>query len=190
MGKEYELRPMAWADKDDLLNSKEIDLIWGGVSITKKRREIYLMTKPYTATNILCVTSSGSGIYSLADLEGKRVGHQRRSFVKGLLEDYSKNNPRGEMASIEAFPSSSSAMTSILEGKLDASCSSRASILYYAANSKGKFRVISEPLVELEGLSVAGRIGDTKLIGEVNNAIDTLKSSGEMSKIERKWFGE
>lgn len=189
MDKEYELRPMAWSEKDNLLNSKEIDLIWGGVSITDKRKKIYLMSKPYLETGILTVVAADSDIYTLADMAHKRVGHNRGSFVKGLLEEFSKNNPQGELASIEPYPSASAAMTSILEGELDATCSSMASILYYSANSPGRFRVLEEPFHKLEGLSVAGRIGDTELIGKVNKAIDQLYASGEMDKIKIKWFG-
>lgn len=190
MGKEYELRPMRWADKDELLNSKEIDLIWGGVSITEKRKKIYLMSKPYIGTSILAVTAANSDIHSLQDLAHKKVGHQRGSFTKGLLEEFSKTNPTGTLDSLLPYRSSSAAMTAILEGKIDASVSSRASVLYYSSNSPGKFRVLSEPFHKLEGLSVAGRLGDTELIAEVNNAIDKLNASGEMQKIEKRWFGE
>lgn len=190
MGKEYRLRPMAWAEKDDLLNSKEIDLIWGGVSITEKRKKIYLMSKPYLETSILAVTAANSDVYTLQDMAGKRVAHQRGSFVKGLLESFSETNPKGRLASIEGYPSSSSAMVALLEGRLDVSTSSRASVLYYSANSPGKFRVLSEPFHRLEGLSVAGRLDEVELIGEVNDAIDQLYASGKMREIQMRWFGE
>lgn len=190
MGKEYELHPMSWSEKTDLLNSKKIDLIWGGLTITEKRKKIYLMSKPYIEASILVVVAADSDIYSLEDLAGKRIGHQKGSFSKTLMQEYSKNNPKGESAGLMPFTSVPGSMSAILEGKIDASISSSASVLYYVANSQGRFRILSEPLQVNEGLSIGGRLGDRQLIGEVNKAIDQLYANGKMGEFKKHWFGQ
>lgn len=190
MDKEYEFRPMTWKEKGDLLNNKEIDLIWGGLTITEKRKKLFLMSKPYIEASILVVVASDSDIYSLEDLANKKIGHQKGSFTKNLLEDFSKTNPKGTIAGLSAFTSVPGSMSAILEGKIDASVSSSASVLYYVANSEGRFRILSTPLQVNEGLSIGARLGDEELIGEVNKAIDELYANGEMDKFKKRWFNQ
>lgn len=190
MGKKYELHPMAWSEKTELLNNKEIDLIWGGLTITEKRKKIYLMTKPYIEASILVVVAADSDIHTLEDLAGKRIGHQKGSFTKTLLGEFSEKNPKGALAGLTAFTSVPASMSSILTGKIDASVSSSASVLYYVANSEGRFRILTQPLQKNEGLSIGGRLEDTQLVGEVNNAIDQLYANGKMAEFKSRWFGQ
>ena len=78
--------PIDWDAKDMELATGNIDCIWNGLTITDARLESYCMSKPYLANRQVVVTTSDSGISTLADLAGKIVALQSDSSASEALE--------------------------------------------------------------------------------------------------------
>ena len=65
-----------WASNETELNSKNVDCLWNGLSITPARLEKLTMTKSYMKNRLVIITKSDSGINSLSDMAGKVLGTQ------------------------------------------------------------------------------------------------------------------
>lgn len=190
MGREYELKAIKWDEKTDLLNNKTIDLIWSGLNITDERKGLYELSKSYfKGTQVIAVPSS-SNITHKSQLAGKQIGIQKGTFIMPMLEEFNKKNPTGPMAGVIEYDDSATAMTSILEGKIDAVISDGLNVLYFAASSEGRFRVLPELFLETDGTGVAARKGERQLISEINRTIDEMREDGSYQKVYKKWFGE
>ena len=73
MGYEAEFKLINWEDKKELLESGEIDCIWGSFSMDGREEE-YQWAGPYMTSYQVIAVRTDSDIYSLQDLEGKDSG--------------------------------------------------------------------------------------------------------------------
>ena len=96
LGVTFKAQPINWDAKEQELSTGNIDCIWNGLTITEERKAILSFTKPYLNNAQIVVVRNDSGINSLADLKGKKIGLQEEDFVilyvgrliqvKGILE--------------------------------------------------------------------------------------------------------
>ena len=82
MGVTLKLQPIDWSAKILDLNSRDIDVIWNGLTITDERKEKIEFSKPYIANRQIIIVQSASGIDTKADLAGKTV-----AVTRGAIED-------------------------------------------------------------------------------------------------------
>ncbi len=79
LGIEVEFQPIDWDSKELELNSGKIDCIWNGMSITDERVENMFFAKPYIANQQIVVVPAASGIETIDDIVGKKIGLQKGS---------------------------------------------------------------------------------------------------------------
>jgi polar amino acid transport system substrate-binding protein len=79
MGLEAVFQPIDWKSKELELNSKKIDAIWNGLTITEERKKNMAFSRPYLKNRQVIITAAGSKIKGKADLAGKRIGTQEGS---------------------------------------------------------------------------------------------------------------
>ena len=72
-------QPISWDAKEIELSSKNIDVIWNGMSVTDERIENMFLSKPYIANAQVIIVAEDSPIKTKADLKGKKVGLQKGS---------------------------------------------------------------------------------------------------------------
>ena len=85
LGVEFVAQPISWDAKEMELNSKNIDCIWNGMSITPAREESMAMTFPYLNNQMVFYVKADSGIATLEDLAGKTIAVQNGSYAEELL---------------------------------------------------------------------------------------------------------
>lgn len=73
---ELELMPIDWNTKEAALNTKKIDIIWNGLTVTPERQEMMLFSASYLDNTQAIAVIEGSDIKSKADLAGKKIGVQ------------------------------------------------------------------------------------------------------------------
>lgn len=79
LGVSFKAQPINWDAKEQELSTGNIDCIWNGLTITDERKAILSFTKPYLNNAQIVVVKNDSGINSLADLKGKKIGLQAGS---------------------------------------------------------------------------------------------------------------
>ncbi len=73
LGVEPEFIEIAWDTKTVALESKEIDCIWNGMTITPELEEATSITTPYVKNMQVMVVKKDSGITSVEDAEGLKI---------------------------------------------------------------------------------------------------------------------
>ena len=86
LGVKLETKAINWDTNVMELNSKNIDVIWNGFSITADRNKEVEYTKPYLNNQIMLVVRADSPIKTKADLAGKVVGYQVQSSADDAIK--------------------------------------------------------------------------------------------------------
>ena len=86
IGWKYEPVPFNWDAKDAELNAGSCDCIWSGITV-EGREDDYLWGMAYSSNTQMIMVADNSGIKTLADLKGKKVGVQTATSAYDMLED-------------------------------------------------------------------------------------------------------
>ncbi|WP_066296454.1 amino acid ABC transporter substrate-binding protein [Bacillus sp. FJAT-29937] len=186
MGKEVKFQPIDWKTKESELSSGRIDLIWNGYTITDKRKEMVLFTKPYLANAQVIATKADSNISTLADLDGKVIGLQGLSSASDALN---ANPIKDSIKSVSEYADNVLALSDLKAGRTDAVIIDEVVIDYYMAQEEGTFKVLDESLAP-EEYGVGVKKGNDELLKELQKALDELSADGTAAEISKKWFGE
>ena len=185
-GLKYEFQAIDWNKKEkDLLEDKNIDLIWSSMSVTEERKRIFAFSNPYIQNKQAIMVRADSGIQSKADLGGKKVAVNKGSIGADLIKRLSGSNAP---AKVEEFEQRIDIFSAVLSRQVDAAVTDDVVARYYAVNSPGKFRVLKDSLQE-EDFAVAVRPADAELLEKINKALSDMQADGTAEAIQQRWFG-
>jgi polar amino acid transport system substrate-binding protein len=189
LGLEAQFQPIDWNLKETELNSKNIDLIWNGYTITDERKEKVNFTKPYLDNRQVIVVLSGSDIDAKADLEGSIVAAQNASSALAAIqaEGAGETFDGGEPILFDTY---NDAFMDLEAGRVHAVVADEILARYYIAErGEEKYKVLEEDFGD-EEYGVGVRKSDATLLEKLNDALDEMKSDGSAEAISEKWFGE
>ena len=187
MGVEVELKPIDWKAKEMELNSKKIDVIWNGYTITDERKEQVDFTEPYLNNRQIIITPVDSDIKSKADLAGKKIGYQTGSTAEDAMkadEDVYKTIE----ANLMGYDDNNTAMMDLKAGRTAAVVVDEVVGKYYLSKNPGLYVILEDNFGD-EEYGVGVRKGETALLTELNKGIEAVKADGTFDKISQKWFG-
>ena len=116
----YEAVPFNWDAKDAELNAGSCDCIWSGFTING-REDDYLWSIPYSDNTQKIMVKADSGIATLADLAGKKVGVQTATSAYELLNDEEGQKAlKDTFAEMPVYDTYTIAITDLKAGAIDA----------------------------------------------------------------------
>lgn len=86
------------------LESKTIDCIWNGFTMSEDRIDKYTWSKPYVDNSQVFVVAKDSGIKTKADLKGKVVGVQAASSALEALQSDDCKDLTASFKKLEELP--------------------------------------------------------------------------------------
>lgn len=185
MGVEVRFKPCEWDGIIFELRSKNIDMVWNGMTITPARQKQVAFTKAYLSDDQLIFTRKAQGVFKIKDLKGKKVGVQLGSSGAVAVE----SNPISkEIKELKKYATNVEALMDLEAGRLDAVVMDEMSGKYY--NAKQNTLVYSQENLVNEGFGVAIRKEDKALVAEIDRLLDEMKKDGTFDKICKKWLGE
>lgn len=186
LGVKFKAQPIDWDAKEMELSTGKIDCIWNGFTMTKEREEALEFTKPYLDNNQSLVVKADSGINSLDDMAGKRVGVQSGSSAQEAIEA----NPKFDSSVKEKvmFKDNVTALNDLEIGGIDGVVMDSIVADYSIIATGGPFAVVGAPLAK-EAYGVAFRKGDKALRDEVQKTMEDMAKDGTVARISTKWFG-
>lgn len=185
-GLKYEFKAIDWNQKEkDLLEEKNIDLIWSSMTITEERKRLFAFSMPYVKNQQAILVRADSSIHGKADLAGKKVATNKGSIGAELLKRMSGAQAP---AKVEEFDERIDIFSAVLAGQADAAVTDSVVANYYSVNSPGKFRVLKDSLQE-EEFGVAVRPADTELLEKINKALTDMQADGTAQAIQQRWLG-
>lgn len=189
LGVELVTQPISWDAKETELNTKNIDCIWNGFSITKERKEALTMTEAYLENNISLVVRGDSDITSLADMAGKNVAIQTGSAAEEALDDESNKAFKDSLGAINPFGDYVTALMDLETLNSDAVLMDSIVAKYMIQDLGKDFKVLDESMVA-DAYGIGFRKGENALADAVWKALTELKAEGKIAEISTKWFGE
>ena len=167
---------------------KDFDFDVNQISITPARSQHVDFSAPYYTANQAVVASKGSsaaGATSLADLKDASIGVQigTTSLDAVNSEIQPSNQPK-------VFNDSNDVVTALKEGQVDAVVVDLPTALYLTAAQVPSATIVGQ--FSAPGGDQWGALLDkgSSLTGCVSHAIDELRSSGELGKIENRWMSK
>ncbi|MFE1803278.1 ABC transporter substrate-binding protein [Streptomyces sp. NPDC059517] len=164
------------------LNSGQCDLAAAGMTITDERKKNVDFSAPYFEATQGILAGKKSGISSLADLKGKKVGAQAQT----TGEEFAKSKGLNPVS----FESSDALLNGLRTGQV------KAIVIDYPVLQgwlKDKANAaafeVADNINTGEEYGFTMKKGNTKLLEAVNKALADAKSDGTYKKLYEKWIG-
>ena len=192
LGREVEFKPIDWANKENELNSGNIDIIWNGLEIIGDRERYILFSRPYMSSGqIVFVHHSNqlSLITSKSKLAGSIIGVQADSTAEAHLN--LDNELRYTLKELRRYSDNTTAFDDLANRKIDAVIADAINGRYYIFRNgiDNKIDALDVPIGNKGEIAIGFRKSDTALCEEVQQAFDSMVKDGTAKKISKKWFG-
>lgn len=163
------------------LRSKKYDVVISAMTITPERAAVVNFTDPYyLAGQTIAVPLDDSLINGVDDLAGKRVGVQLGTTGELMAK-------KMDALHVFSYDNIGAAFIDMANGNLDAVLNDFPTSQAYI-NKHGTARTVGD-ILSTEYYGMAVRKTDDDLLGQLNGALDQLKTGGGYDELHVKWFG-
>ncbi|MFS8362381.1 ABC transporter substrate-binding protein [Streptomyces sp. CWNU-52H] len=164
------------------LNSGQCDLAAAGMTITDERKKNVDFSDPYFEATQGILTAKKSGISSLADLKGKKVGAQAQT----TGEEFAKSKDLNPVS----FESSDALLNGLRTGQVKAVVIDYPVVQGWLKDKANAAAFeIADNINTGEQYGITLKKGNTKLLEAVNKALSDAKADGTYKKLYEKWIG-
>lgn len=186
LGVELVCKPIVWKEKDNELNSGNVDCLWSGFSLTEMRSDLMSCTKPYLNNNYIVLVNEDSAYNNLKSLFGKSIGYQAGSTVSQVFDK--DIEIKKLLARKIPFSDNIIAVNALKNNEIDAIVIDFLFANYLIHYEKIPLRIIDSILFE-EKYGIAFKKENLKLRDEVQKKLDDMEVDGTVERISEKWFG-
>ena len=164
-----------------LLDNGEVDFVIATFTITEERKQSYNFSDPYFSDGVALMVKKNSGIQSLKDLNGKKVGvAQSATSKKALIDEGKKQGLNIQYLEFGTYPEIKTALDS---GRIDCFSVDAAILFGYLDDSTTILPDRYSP--QLYG--IASKKSNTALANLANDTVNEMKASGDLDKLIQKW---
>jgi polar amino acid transport system substrate-binding protein len=164
------------------------DLIWSAMTITEPRKKAVTFSAPYASDQAVIIVRRGdTRIKEIKDLDGKVIGTQLNSAAE--LQAKELQTKHGiKYKDLKSYEHFDGAYLDLANQNLDGATSTKLNNLALFKNKPNTYDVALElPIFNYVG--VATRKSDEDLSRVVDDLIAELKRSGELGRLQKRWFG-
>ncbi|MCI8325618.1 MAG: transporter substrate-binding domain-containing protein [Clostridia bacterium] len=186
LGVKVEFQEINWDQKETELESKNIDLLWNGVSINPERIEAWEMSGPYMLNEqVAIIRKSDKDKYDTLD--------KMKSTTEWIAEGGSEG--KKVIESLGITPKQAEAQINILtelkSGTIDIGVMDKVMAGYYINQSGSSYSadlmIADVKLAESEYYGIACRKGEKALMDKINTALAAKYKDGTMTDIAEKY---
>ncbi len=166
--------------------ANKCDVGMGAATITPERAKAVKFSDPYFNATQALLVKTGSGISSLADLKGKKLGVQTDTTGQLYGDKYAKKYGYTTVV----FDDSISEFNALLTGKVDAAINDNGPEYNFANENSGAEVTKEFDTGEHYGFMVKKNDPNaTKLVDKLNAVIAKSQKDGTYDQIFKRWFG-
>lgn len=188
MGYQAVFRTIDWEAKKELVESGEIDCIWGSFSIDGRENQ-YQWTRAYMYSRQVVAVRKDSEIECLADLAGKRVAVQSTSKPEEIFLSHTDSRIP-QLDEVFSLQNRELLYPYLSKGYVDAIAAHEVAILQCMADYGLEYRILDEPLLTV-GLGVAfSKTDDRGLAEALSETIEEMHKDGTLKQILGKYLAE
>ena len=167
----------------DALNSDECDLAISAMTITGERARAIDFSSPYFDASQALVVPKGSGVKSLADLDGRRIGVQGGTTGELYVSD---NAP--SKADVVPLKDADAMEDALIKQAVDAAVYDNTVVGDVVSNNPDLEVAAEFDTGEQYGMAVK-KNGNVDLLRSINRVLAALEEDGGYDKIYATWFG-
>lgn len=171
------------------LNAKHYDAAVSSCSITQKRMQNFLFSKPYIANEQVIISKQALAqkLNKLEDLKGLTVAVQTGTTAEFGAQKLLKEKPG--LFTLKSYMEATRALDDLGLGRVQAVVVDSVVGLYYVGLNKGKDFAYASASLPPEPIGLAFRKDDTALKAQVDKILDDMRADGTLQAISKKWFG-
>jgi polar amino acid transport system substrate-binding protein len=160
----------------EAVNRRELDMAISSITITPERTKTVSFSIPYllSYSRFLIKASSKNEPFSLAYLNGKKIGVEAGTIFPQQIEAMGVKNPQ-----IKMYATVSDQLTGLSKGEVDLILMDNPTAVYWASNSSETFKLEGPSYMYGYGLGIAVNPGEPGLLGALNQALLQYQSSPE-----------
>ncbi len=191
-GIKVDFQTIDWSMKETELKNGTIDLLWNGYSVTPQRQKKVAFSRVYLLNKQILVTKKKDNIQNFQDMAGKTLGVQNGSTGMTMLDEYPKllkDRIKNHKAVLyDTFPN---AFIDLNANRIQGILMDEVYANYYIQHQANKdaYATYSSSKMPADKFAVGMRKGDKTLRRKVNQGLGHLQKTGELRKINQKWFG-
>jgi polar amino acid transport system substrate-binding protein len=188
MGKEIEIKDMEFSALIPSLNTGKVDAIISGLSGSDERSGNMWFSIPYYKSSLSVITKADANITSFEDFPpNSKLGVQTGTTMEWYINEFNKG--KDEPIEVMSMGSNFVLIAQLKLGKIDGVIVEKAQSPSFVKNSPNlTFFEVKENQFSENGKSyVIGVKKGSKLIVEINEGIEKLKSNGKMKDLLEKW---
>jgi len=176
-------KAVAFSRVFDSVQTGEVDLAIGAITISLSRDKEFLFSLPYLRSFGQYVVKNKSNIKSLKDILGKRVGVADNSVYETMLKKQYDTKTQ-----IITYDFHIQMLDALYNDDIDALLLDRDSADYWAANSDGIYRLLGPRIPYGSGYGILAAKGRDQLISKINKALLAMQSDGTYLRIYSTYF--
>lgn len=187
-GLEMEPVPVDWDFKLQMLDAKDVDCIWSGMTILDSMKEAgYVLSAPYYESAQVLVVRADSEIASSADCAGKIVAVQLGTSGATLLEEDLKDwsSTFADTSLLGSF----NLCFKELEGNAADAVFVDQPVAEKYVSTHPELKILDEKL-GAEQYGICFRNGDEELAKKIEDAVAELVASGKYAEIAQKYAAD
>lgn len=187
LGKKVEIQNIAWSGLIPAIQSEKVDVIISSMSVRPDRAKSVTFSKPYAHSTLAILANKNSGINKSQDLNNKGIRVAVKMGTTGFL--YATENLPN--AIINTVDKADTAILEVAQGKSDVFLYDQMSIY----NSQKEYpdttvAILEQFQEENEPWAMAVKLGNQKLVDDINKFIDDYKARGGFEDLAKKYLGD
>ncbi len=183
LGVQLELVPVTGPNRIPYLLTNKVDVLIATLGITAPRAKQVLYSNPYSTLTISVLAPKSLEIKTPEDLKSVTISVSRASTEQAALEAVA---PQG--TPIKIFDDDATSIQALISGQTQALGASTV-VLAHLTKSFPQLNIEPKILLNQQANGMAFRKADTELRDYANTFIEKIVASGELSKLNEKWFG-
>ena len=189
LGVSFKAQPIDWDAKEMELETGKIDCIWNGFTITEDRKAALSMSFAYLDNEQVLVVQKASGIKTLADMKGKKLGIQSGSSAQDAVDEDANRDFKAGLKDVIPFKDNITALNDLKIGGVDGVVMDSVVANYSIAQTGEPFYVVPQALAN-EAYGIGFRKNEPELRDKVQEILIEMQKDGTVAAISTKWFGK
>jgi polar amino acid transport system substrate-binding protein len=187
LGLEQDVVNIEWAQVTSgaAFQAKKCDMGMGAMTITPERQAAISITDPYMDATQVLMAKADSGIKTLADLRGKKLGAQADTTGK----KYADENAQANGYTVIPFNDLALQENNVKSGRVAAAINDNGVLYDFVKNNPDMAVVAEFNTGEQYGFGALKDGSGPKLVDKFNELLTKAKSDGKYNEIYKKWFG-
>lgn len=186
IGKEIRIENISFDGLIPSLQTGKADMVMSSMTITEERKETVDFSEPYANALLAVLTNKDSQITSVDDLnqEGKKVAVKTGSTGYLYAQEHLKS------AEIIALQDESACVMEVSQGKADGFIYDQLTIYRNWQNNLDTTNAVFIPFQDVELWGIAVKKGNTELLDQLNEFIETYREDGGFEELTEKYLSE